>query len=59
MKEKVMKFIDFKIKHLENQLQDLHDSDSRHNSSFIELESKIYILNDLKNDLEVFLTNPK
>ena len=59
MKEKVMKFIDFKIKHLENQLQDLHDSDSRHNSAFIELESKIYILNDLKNDLEVFLTNPK
>ena len=54
-----MKFIDFKIKHLENQLQDLHDSDSRHNSEFIELESKIYILNDLKNDLEVFLTNPK
>ena len=59
MKNKVMKFIDFKIKHLENQLQDLHDSDSRHNSEFIELESKIYILNDLKNDLEVFLTNPK
>lgn len=59
MKEKVMKFIDFKVKHLENQLQDLHDSDSRHNSMFIELESKIYILNDLKNDLEVFLTNPK
>ena len=57
MKEKVMKFIDFKIKHLENQLQDLHDSDSRHNSQFIELESKIYILNDLKNDLEVFLNN--
>ena len=59
MKNKVMKFIEFKIKHLENQLQDLHDSDSRHNSEFIELESKIYILNDLKNDLEVFLTNPK
>jgi hypothetical protein len=59
MKEKVMKFIDFKVKHLENQLQDLHDSGSRHNSQFIELESKIYILNDLKNDLEVFLTNPK
>ena len=57
MKEKVMKFIDFKVKHLENQLQDLHDSDSRHNSAFIELESKIYILNDLKNDLEVFLNN--
>jgi hypothetical protein len=59
MKEKVIKFIDFKIKHLENQLQDLHDSDSKHHSLFIELESKIYILNDLKNDLEVFLTNPK
>ena len=59
MKEKVMKFIDFKIEHLQNQLQDLHDSNSRHNSQFIELESKIYILNDLKNDLEVFLTNPK
>ena len=57
MKEKVMKFIDFKIEHLQNQLQDLHDSDSRHNSQFIELESKIYILNDLKNDLEVFLNN--
>jgi|LakMenEpi03Aug12_release.lakeMendotaPanAssembly.Ray.scaffolds.fasta_scaffold4812138_1 chaperonin cofactor prefoldin len=59
MKNKVMKFIDFKIKHLENELKELNDSDSKQHSKYVELESMIYILNDLKNDLEVFLTNPK
>jgi chaperonin cofactor prefoldin len=59
MKEKVMKFIDFKIEHLENQLKELNDSDSKEHTKYIKLESMIYILNDLKNDLEVFLTNTK
>jgi chaperonin cofactor prefoldin len=59
MKNKVMKFIDLKIDKLEWELKLLNDSDSKQHSKYVELESMIYILNDLKNDLQVFLTNTK
>jgi hypothetical protein len=54
MNKNIIKLINFKIEHLENQMQDLHDSGSKHHSMFIELESKIYILKDLINDIQIF-----
>jgi hypothetical protein len=54
MKEKVIKFIDFKIEHLEKQLKDCKGDLLR-----IQLQAQIVILKDLQNDYEVFLTNTK
>jgi hypothetical protein len=55
MANKAIKFINFKIEHLEKQLKEAYDTDSKQHSKYIELESQIYILKDLINDLEVFL----
>jgi hypothetical protein len=50
--EKVINFIDFKIKFLETLLEDCKGDLQR-----VQLQAQIVILKDLQNDFEVYLNN--